>query len=408
MDSRMSALFFLTVLTLSAAGPDTAVVTAFRQASADIAQVLILQRTSVSEELELVVAFGNHRRLPVHPGALFWWEENRKIGLFLQEKANVSSVYLLSIQAGSSDCGVRIERVTATDVVISCLSEKPGLGPRHKWLYDIRAKGLVRQFSYTPFETVRSYTNGDRVVLVGSDDERLVAFELDPKREPGFRIMNPAEAQRWTDRVGAKPTTGYEATWRKLSVPFEEPMKPPKGIPPVPQSTYDQFAVARPEKVKSGYALGQTRIEKRVGPWQREEGRIWFGKTFYDAEGITGVGGFGAYDSKARSFDMLTAPELADWSVSAILVEPEAVWLGLSMNGEYGDLGGGLLRYDRTSGTYRRLALPDVIQRIVRVGEGRILLATNSGAAVVEGGVVRRFFVDRLSDGRLRVAEGTQ
>ena len=159
--------------------------------------------------------------------------------------------------------------------------------------------------------------------------------------------------------------------------------------------------------MKDGYVRAGTEIEDSIGPWQQEDGRIWFGKTFYDGEGSTGVGGFGYFDMNERRLHMFAPPEIADWSVSAINVGPDAAWMALGQNGEYGGSSGGLLRYDRQSGALRRLGFPDIGVRLIRVG-GKILAATDFGLAVVEGDVVKRYFIDRTTDGRLRVVPATR
>jgi hypothetical protein len=150
-----------------------------------------------------------------------------------------------------------------------------------------------------------------------------------------------------------------------------------------------------------------TEIQDSIGPWQQEGRRIWFGKSFYDGEGSTGVGGFGYYDMNERRLHMFEPPEIADWSVSAIDVGPDAAWMALVQNGEYGGSSGGLLRYDRQSGALRRFAFPDIGVRLIRAG-GKILAATDFGLAVVEGDRVKRYFIDRTTGGRLRVAPATR
>src|ERR1035441_6758348 len=55
----------------------------------------------------------------------------------------------------------------------------------------------------------------------------------------------------------------------------------------------------------------------------------------------------------------MMAPEIADYSVSAILVEPDAVWMGIFQSGEYGGSPAGILRYDRKTQTIRKYELPD-------------------------------------------------
>jgi hypothetical protein len=54
---------------------------------------------------------------------------------------------------------------------------------------------------------------------------------------------------------------------------------------PLPQSTDDEFAAARPLKVKDGYVRQGTRMEEGIGPWKLEEDKLWFGKTFYEVSG---------------------------------------------------------------------------------------------------------------------------
>ena len=141
-----------------------------------------------------------------------------------------------------------------------------------------------------------------------------------------------------------------------------------------------------------------------IGPRQISGGTLWFGETFYDGEGMTGVGGFGYFDPAERKFKVYSPPEIADWSVTAILVEPDVVWLALARHGEWGGSGGGLLRFDRGTEKVEMLELRDIAGTIARVGD-RLLIATDFGAAVVLERKVRRFFLDQTTDGRLRMAE---
>ena len=159
--------------------------------------------------------------------------------------------------------------------------------------------------------------------------------------------------------------------------------------------------------MKDGYVRESTEIHDSVGPWQSDGGRTWFGKTFYDGEGITGVGGFGYLDWNDNKLHMFAPPEIVDWSVSAIQVAPDAVWMALVANGEYGRSSGGLLRYDRQSVEVRRIEFPDVVAHLIRSG-GKILAATDFGLAVVEADRVKRYFIDRTSDGQLQVAPATR
>jgi hypothetical protein len=395
-----------TTMMQAAAPADSAVPLVFKQADASLAHFALLQRTGVTEELDLVVMMGSPKAIPIEPTPWIWWSEERKIGLVLQEKARPDRVYWLGMKSGFPDCAARIERVTVTDSVISCQGEKSQRYPNQKWVYDVRAKSLLRQFSYQPFAMYRGFQNTNGAFFVGSDTERLVAVEYRAHREPAFRVLGEAEARPWIARVHTSVgTLGME---RRREIYIEkDKAPPPAAIPALPRTTYDQFAAARPRRVKDGYVRAGTEIQDSIGPWQQEDGRIWFGKSFYDGEGSTGVGGFGYFDMSERRLHMFEPPEIADWSVSAIDVGPDAAWVALVRYGEYGGSSGGLLRYDRQTGAVRRFEIPDIGVRLIRA-DSKILAATDFGLAVVEADRVARYFIDRTTDGRLRVALATR
>jgi hypothetical protein len=389
------------------AGPPsaTAVYTAFRQVDAGLSHFVQLQRTGVTEDLDVVIAMGSATAFPAETRWIFW-SEDRKIGLFLQEKLRPERVYLLGAKSGFPDCAARIERVTATDAVISCRGEKSEQFPNQKWVYDVRAKSLVRQFSYQPFAMYRIFSKPTGAVFVGTDRQQLIAVEYNPSGEPRFRVLSSAAAQAWTGRV--RTSAGTEGIPSRSVVDIENDHAPlPASFPALPQTTYEQFAAARSRRVKDGYVLRGTELHESIGPWQQDDGRIWFGKTFYDGEGSSGIGGFGYFDQKEEKLRLFEPPEIADWSVSALEVTPDAVWMALVNNGEYGGAGGGLLRYDRHTSGVRPLSLPDIAFRLGHVNE-KILAATDFGFAVVDGDQITRFFVDQTTDSRWRVVPATR
>lgn len=201
----------------AASVPETAVFSAFRQVDASLSYFAQLQRTSVTEELDLVIAMGSPKALPAE-GRWIFWTEDRKVGLFLQEKTRPERVYLLGTKSGFPDCAARIERVTATDSVISCRGEKSTQFPNQKWVYDVRAKSLVRQFSHQPFAMYRLFpkpagaAGSDGAVFVGSDRQRLIAVEYNPHEELAFRVLSGAAAQPWIRRVHTSAgTEGLQA-----------------------------------------------------------------------------------------------------------------------------------------------------------------------------------------------------
>lgn len=400
------AVLVLRALLHAAPGLETRVFSAFRRVDGSLSHFVQLQRSRVTEELDLIVAMGSAKALPAESRWTFWTED-RKFGLFLQERNRPERVYFLGAKSGFPDCAARIERVTASDSVISCRGEKSAQFPNQKWVYDVRAKSLVRQFSYQPFAMYRIFPKAvgaatpDGTVFVGSDRQRLIAVEYNPDEKPAFRVLSDRAAQQWIDRVHI--STGTEGLPPRSVIYIEnDEARLPAAVPALPRTTYDRFAAARPRRVKDGYKREGTELNEAIGRWQRENGRIWFGKTFYDGEGSTGVGGFGYFDENEKKLQLFDPPEIADWSVSALDVTADAVWMALVNNGEYGGSSGGLLRYDRHTGSARRLPLPDIALRLAHVN-GKTLAATDFGFAVAEGDQIARFFVDQTTDGRWRV-----
>ena len=202
---------------------------------------------------------------------------------------------------------------------------------------------------------------------------------------------------------GKQDFTAHERNglWRVTTAPAAAPVTTPPvesvaEVAPMPVSTIGQFQQARPAKAKLFPNAAPNEIEEKIGPYERIGKQIWVGKTFYDAEGSVGVGDIGYFDETTHDWAFLHIPEMADWSTSALLVEPDAIWVGLIRNGEGAADSGGLLRYDRSSHRATRIPFADVVDKIIRV-RNRIYCGTSSGFAIVEQDHARRFeFVPQL------------
>jgi len=167
---------------------------------------------------------------------------------------------------------------------------------------------------------------------------------------------------------------------------------------PMPSSTYADFVRARPERVEDGYD-STSGIGERPGPIEWDGSRIWFGKTFYDGEGSSGVGGVGYFDTVKSTYTFLKIPGIARWSVSTLLVDDQILWIGLVGHPEGPDYGGGLLRYDLKTGTTAKVSIDAVVRRIKR-WSGRYYLVTNAGVSVIEGErPIARFQIEPELDG---------
>ena len=143
-----------------------------------------------------------------------------------------------------------------------------------------------------------------------------------------------------------------------------------------PQSTYDEFARARPQRVRDGYTRG-SKIDERVGGYQTIGERIWFGKAFYDGEGTTGVGSLGYFDTRTKRFTMFSIPELANWSVFALFVETDVVWAGLMTYPEGATRSGGVIRYNLSTRNVTRYDIPDTALTMCRRNDAMFIGTSN-------------------------------
>jgi hypothetical protein len=169
---------------------------------------------------------------------------------------------------------------------------------------------------------------------------------------------------------------------------------------PLPQSTVADFVRLRSNepavKVSTPVTPGNYERQEVVGAYQFEAGKVWFGKSFYDSEGCRGVGAFGYFDTASRSYTLFSPPEIVSYEVSAILVQPDTVWLGLDQFIEdISTVPGGLLRWNRATQEAQKYPLEFAIQKIELEGDS-LRLKARDGYALFHDGEVRRF----LTNGR--------
>jgi hypothetical protein len=171
----------------------------------------------------------------------------------------------------------------------------------------------------------------------------------------------------------------------------------------LPQSSLETYAKLRPADLKTNpiaATAGQYDRQEVIGPHQLEGGRLWFGNSFYDGEGCRGVGAFGYFDTTARQYQMYSPPEVAACEVSAILVEPDFVWVALDHFGEYiSTFPGGLVRWNRKTHAVLRYGIEFVATKITRDGVS-LRLTTNGGYALLKKGAIQRFQVKTNAGGK--------
>ncbi len=402
--AALPVLLVLALASSQAATPaDQAVVAALGRAAPQ-GHAAVIRRLAADDELDVVLAIASTETFAI--SGRYWWNTKDRLGLFLQSRADRGRVYRLAIEPGpNDDCSMAIERMTREELVLSCTGEKWSTYDNRKFVYDVHAKALVKQFSYAPFHAVGvdRAGRGPRFLMSNGSRDLLVAVSAE------------GEWQVWAAPAGALPgsaeTFGPGGRFRlsreknRFGSEFPAIVEVSGGGErryELPQSGFETWRAARPDYVGSRPQLDPDEKNEQIGPHQVLNDRLWFGKTFYDGEGLTGVGGFGYFDFGSRAFRLFSPPEVQRWSVSAILIEPEAAWLGLERRGEYGDTPGGLLRWEWQTERVRTFAATSIVTSIVRHGDA-LYMGANDGLLVLGGDKLSSFFIDRTSGGSYRV-----
>lgn len=421
------ALVLLYSLQAEDATPADRALLAALQRVSGLPHAVLIRRIQADDASDLVVAIASPR---LDGGPL--WSTKERLGVLLQDRTDPSRVFSLILEPGPDDncLAAHIERLTAGEAVISCLGEKWPASDYRKFVFDVRSRKLMSHSSYPPFATalVLPGSRGPRFVM--ADTQRLLLVDLDAAGS--LRVVPDAEASATLSQVPKDynivgnqvirmpmsfqkqpPEFGPGGRFRITRgsdecgaerVDISEGPEPDRKFYPLPRTDIATWMRTRPDDVKNYRSPDVAEWGEVIGPHQLEGDRLWFGKTFYNAEGVTGVGGFGYFDAATASYRLYSPPELYEWSVSAILVEPGSVWLGLYHRGEYGDSPGGLLRWDRETNEVRSFAVQSIIGVIVRKGDVLYLAATD-GIVTLRGGRVDSYFVDRSADGSYRTVE---
>jgi hypothetical protein len=378
------------------------------QGVSGLPHAVVLRRIPADDRWDLVVALASAQTCEPAPRPC-WWNTNDRLGILLQDRDDPSKLMPLAIEPGpNDDCSTRVERFTLQELVLSCVGEKWSTYDNRKFVYDVGARKLLNHFSYPPFsaERVLHGRTGPQFVMAGKEQRLLV--DIDPATgEP--RVVAVAEVPQPPAELDVPFGPGGRFHLSKLRDQFSSPyiaVTEREGtkdkIYPLPQTDPATWQRARPDDAKTYGHIELAQIDEEIGPYQVEGGLLWFGKTFYNSEGGTGLGGFGYFDSATAQYHLIAAPEIYDWSVSGILVEADSIWLALYRRGEYGNYPGGLLRWDRHTQSVRHWDMPWIATSIARAGD-TIYMGATDGIAALHGDRIVSYFVDRSADGRYRM-----
>ncbi len=344
----------------AAANGDPQLLAEFRKTRADVSEVHVIAETPL-----MVAVSGPQSTRPAPP---FTWAKGELLGVFAH-----SGDHIVQISMSPNDdfpTAIWIDRQNPGSITF-------GLADPEPFTHSDNLKIFFDPKNYFP--------------------KRIVRFA--PVRVQRIALIAGVLTLTGTDGKQDFTAREYAGAWRISSAPALPPVAPRPletvaQIAPMPVSTFGEFEKARPEKAKGSSAA----IEEKIGPYQKVGTKLWIGKTFSDTEGAAGVGDIGYFDEATQDWVFLHVPEMADWSTSALLVEPDAVYVGRIRNGESTPVSGGLLRYDRATHKTAIVPLPETIDKIVRVGR-RLYCGTSGGFAIMDQGIARRFEFSPQLDG---------
>lgn len=393
------------------------VIESFRKHDPQMVHFSLLYKGRASEELDVILVRGGRPGWPTTPlGTVRTLSAGDLVGLFLVSRSDPSLAYEIVVDATfCARCAdeLIVDSASLGSVIIHGVGDYGMSSPRRKYAYDARSKRLLYQTDLGGGLPFLALENGQPVFWgqVWPGRER---------RDPAGTVAFTPEASDFRQVDSAYRAPVYPQDQSLLSLApdgscvlmekfesFTERLVRCEGsqgaeIFEAPRATPARFEVERPKALTYGGGLEPENFNETIGPYQLDGNLLWFGLTFYDGEGSRGVGGFGNFDVSTKRFEMNYPPEFADWSVAALLVEPEAIWFSLSRRPEGAEYSGGLVRWERATGRLQRWPDAPLITGITRVGQ-RLYMATNEGVAVLEDDELTRYLLDVDQNGEYRL-----
>ena len=416
--------FLLLAAVLLARGAETedlrAVQVAFQKqdASLDWFEVLDKKPIDAADSAMLVGAAptepwrGTSRRAPVYP--------KEQIGLFVVSgKANQVQLLLDSFALSSVMERPKLELVGGDTAYLHFYSDYGFYSGSIKYVFDLASHRPPQKIRYSilALTSVRrereallyqasSYGGGSEPLPGWTERQYLITIE--PRggdSMPDYRIV---DAQPKGDAAPSAPTPLRLADGQKVLVVHTsspDQRAQAAGVEltansgrqlffPLPIPTQARYHELRPKAQKA------ESLENDIGPYAAAGTKLWFADTFYDGEGVSGLGAIGSFDAVTHAFEMRNLPEIAAWSGSALVVDGRDLWVGLMGRPEGANYGGGLLRYNMDTGKVTTYPVHDLIHTLDIVGD-TLYCGTSHGLYTVRGGKVTQLRFEPDAIGKL-------
>jgi hypothetical protein len=343
------------------------------------------------------------------------------LGLFLVKAADPDLAWELDVLDANPAGSVKVEQADDRSILLHFQGEKEAT-QKIKYIFDVSSRRLLKKWN-TPLPVRDLVTFGGRLYAMVAHPEQMAAVRLEehiPIQVKGTErdsVLARSKEKPLLSRGGSlsigsqgqfKLRRGGDLSSTPEFAGIEERIGDEIKLYELPRSTFEELARYRPDRARPKYKEFTYGAEM-IGPFQNVEDRFWFGKTFYDGEGWTGIGGFGYLDTEAKRYVLYSPPEIIPWSVSALFVDEGNIWLGLMSRGEWGNNSGGLLKYDRYNRTTKKFDLGEsygyqIIHQIKSRGrKSETYLATNAGLFIEHGGRMTRYFFEPMLDAGVEI-----
>jgi hypothetical protein len=410
---------------------DRVVLSDFRQRNPQATNITVFLQTRITSRYDLVLVCATEYppnrsrpdRLFLRPTDLF--------GVYLRQLDGIPQMHSLTVEkAGGDGAELQVVRWSSTELLIRRFDPLGRSLTSLELFFDSAVPRILTRVEYEPFRVTRIIDQGglphfiagdmkQTLVLRPSDDAAGFAIETAEEAKSLLASLDfsewttPGESFRFVMPV-RHPTRRFgpggsfllkeedlKADSRQYDHITETTAEGVRSFV-LPQSTWDEFEKLRPQRGRDGYRRNDSRIKEEIGPNQVVGNRLWFGKGFYDAEGITGIGGFGYFDCEARRFVIYSPPEILNWSVTSILVAGNNVWMAASAAGEYAFLPHGLLQWEIAEQRVHSYGFEEVVHAMTQY-RNDLYLATDEGIAILTKQGFRRYLIAMTRDGRHRI-----
>jgi hypothetical protein len=409
---------FLAACLCHAEEPPASVQKAFRVRDASLDWYKVIATKPLDADTSVMLAYASPTEPGRGPGGRLPVFDRDQAGLFvLSRKTNLVRMVVDVFAFAEVDGFPALEQPDHHSIRIHFYSDYGIYNGSRKYFYDLEARkppvmiryGILGMTSCAKKNGALIYSASYGQWTGNKLEQRFANVTIVPAPDsvtlPGYKVANVPESTNPAVRPNSFHVAGQTLVVENQTPPGQLHVASRVRVVgsngeqsyPVPIPTTELNRKMVPEKPRP------LEIENDIGPFAFGGRQIWFANSFPDGEGYSSVGAIGTFDASTHKFEMRYLPEIAPWSGSAILLDGDDIWVGLSRRPEGAEYGVGLLRYNKVTGAVTKYAVADLIHTIDRIGD-TIYCGTSNGLYIVRGDQVRQFRFEPDETGKLAMA----